>query len=131
MLICAAVMLTACASPHGMTAFLLRILAVLLGKTVKCHIVAVKVGSHGHVGVAGKKFQVDLLVNHCLRFGMKVKSDSGRHFASVVLFSCFQKLLLKMFGLFRLFESLGDEILCSDSHWKSRNKVFQRFLGLS
>jgi len=60
---------------HGVLAFLLRVLAEPLGESVQSHIIAIKVGSHGHVDVASMKLHVDLLVDQGLRVGVEVGAD--------------------------------------------------------
>ena len=45
---------------------------------------------HCHVGVAGKQFQVDLLVDHSFGVGVEIQPDLGRHLAF---------FLLRFFGL--------------------------------
>lgn len=38
-----------------------------------------KTTHHSHVGIAGKQFQVDLLVDHGLGVGVEIHADFGRH----------------------------------------------------
>merc|ERR1712062_941802 len=66
---------------HGVFAFFLGVCAVLLGEAMKSHVIPVEVASHCHVGVAGKQFQVDLLVDHSFGVGVEIQPDLGRHLA--------------------------------------------------
>merc|ERR1719232_2246099 len=59
----------------GVLAFLIRVFAKALGESVQCNVIAIKVGSHGHVDVAGMKLHVDLLVDQGLGVGVEVDAD--------------------------------------------------------
>ena len=48
-------------------------------------VVAVKVGVHGHVDVAGVELHVDLLVDQGLALLLEVLSDAGSHGVRVVV----------------------------------------------
>ena len=48
-------------------------------------VVAVKVGVHGHVDVAGVELHVDLLVDQSLALLLEVLSDAGSHGVRVVV----------------------------------------------
>jgi len=63
---------------HGVLAFLLGVLTEPLGEPVQCHVIAIKVSSHGHVDVAGVQFHVDLLVDQGLGVGVEVDADLGQ-----------------------------------------------------
>jgi len=77
---------------HSVLTLLFRILSVLFGKASQSHIITVKIGSHGHVGITGIELHVDLLVDFSLGFLMEVKSDSGRHFSFFVSFLRYQEI---------------------------------------
>jgi len=70
---------------HGVIALLVGVLTEPLGEAVQGHVVAVEVGSHGHVDIAGVELHVDLLVDQGLGVGVEVGADLGNgHFAWMV-----------------------------------------------
>jgi len=61
----------------GVLTLLVRVLPEPLGEPVQGNVVAVKVGGHGHVDVAGVELHVDLLVDQSLGVGVEVGADLG------------------------------------------------------